>query len=182
MFELSRRDKKMLMAGGIFLLLFSVLEFVYFPSQDRMEALKKRSFALDSDIEQMEALRKTYQKHAQQFDRQKMSLKKRNKLFSLFSFLDSLSEKSGVKKNIAYMKPFSQDVDDSDYRLSRVTVKLQQVYLKGLIDFLFRIETSSNTVFVTSLSLTKIGDKEGLLDAVIETQTLVLKGGPDNQT
>ena len=80
------------------------------------------------------------------------------------------------------MKPFSQDIDNSAYMLSRVTVKLQQVYLKGLVDFLFRIESSPNGVSVTSLSVTKSGDKGQFLDAVIETQTLALKAGSEKES
>lgn len=58
-----------------------------------------------------------------------------------------------------------------------MTVKLQQVTLKGLMDFLYRLETSGKGVSVLSLSLTRTGDPERHLDAVIETQTLEVKKG-----
>ena len=182
MFDLSKRDKKFLAAGGVFFVLFSLVWFVYLPAADRKATLEKKIGAKTRDVAKMHSLEQTYQQYARSFDLEKGALEKRGPRFSLFSFLDTLSAKSQVKKNVAYMKPFSQDIDNSAYRLSRVTVKLQQVYLKGLVDFLFRIESSPNGVSVTSLSVTKSGDKGQFLDAVIETQTLALKAGSEKES
>ncbi|NDY70863.1 general secretion pathway protein GspM [Desulfobacter hydrogenophilus] len=176
MFELSKRDKKFIAAGTVFLVLFSLVWFVYLPAVDKRAMLEKKVISKARDFEVMQNFEMTWQQYANSFDLEKEALKKRGPKFTLFSFLESLSSKSLVKKNVAYMKPFSQDMENSDYIRSRVTVKLQQVYLKGLVDFLFRIETSPQGVSVISLSLTKSGDKGQFLDAVIETQTLALKG------
>lgn len=175
MFELSKRDKKFIVAGTVFLLLFGLVWFVYLPAVDKRTMLEKRVVSKARDLERMQTLEMMYQQYARSFDQEKEALERRGPKFTLFSFLESLSSKSLVKKNVAYMKPFSQDMENSDYIRSRVTVKLQQVYLKGLVDFLVRIETSPQGVSVMSLSLTKSGDKGQFLDAVIETQTLALK-------
>ncbi|WP_319574378.1 hypothetical protein [uncultured Desulfobacter sp.] len=180
MLELSKRDKKVMVAGLVFLVLFGLVWFVYLPAVDKRAILEKKVVSKARDLELMQRLEITRRQYAKSFDLEKEILEKRGLKFTLFSFLESLSSKSLVKKNVAYMKPFSQDVENSDYIRSRVTVKLQQVYLKGLVDFLVRIETSPHGVSVISLSLTKSGDKGQLLDAVIETQTLALKSGKEN--
>jgi hypothetical protein len=180
MLELSTRDKKFIVAGTVFLVLFSFVWFVYLPAVDKRAMLEKKVVSKARDLERMQTLEMTHQQYARSFDLEKQALEKRGPKFTLFSFLESLSSKSLVKKNVAYMKPFSQDMENSDYIRSRVTVKLQQVYLQGLVDFLFRIENSPQGVSVTSLSLTKSGDKGQFLDAVIETQTLALKGKKEN--
>lgn len=182
MFELSKRDKKIIAAGSVFLVLFSLAWFVYLPAVDKREMLEKRVVSKARDLEKMQALEMTCRQYAKSFDQEKQILEKRGPTFTLFSFLESLSSNSHVKKNVAYMKPFSQDMENSDYIISRVTVKLQQVYLQGLVDFLVGIETSPHGVSVTSLSLTKSGDKGQFLDAVIETQTLALKAGKQNRS
>lgn len=180
MLELSTRDKNFITAGTVFLVLFSLGWFVYLPAVDKRAMLEKKVVSKARDLERMQSLEMTYRQYAKSFDMEKQALEKRGPQFTLFSFLESLSSKSLVKKNVAYMKPFSQDMENSDYIRSRVTVKLQQVYLQGLVDFLFRIENSPQGVSVTSLSLTKSGDKGQFLDAVIETQTLALKGKKEN--
>lgn len=182
MLALSKRDKNFIASGSVFLVLFSLVWFVYLPAVDEREMLEKKVISKARDLEQMRVLEMTCQKYAKSFDREKEALEKRGPKFTLFSFLESLSSKSLVKKNVAYMKPFSHDMENSNYIRSRVTVKLQQVYLKGLVDFLVRIETSPHGVSVTSLSLTKSGDKGQFLDAVIETQTLALKSEKENRT
>ncbi|PIE62477.1 MAG: general secretion pathway protein GspM [Desulfobacter postgatei] len=182
MFELSKRDKKIIATGTVFLVLFSLVWFVYLPAVDKRGMLEKKVVSKARDFELMQTLEMTSRRYAKSFDLKKEALEKRGPQFTLFSFLDALSSKSLVKKNVAYMKPFSQDMENSDYMLSRVTVKLQQVSLKGLVDFLVRIETSPHGVSVISLSLTKSGDKGQFLDAVIETQTLTLKRGKDNRS
>ncbi|MCG8553188.1 MAG: type II secretion system protein M [Desulfobacterales bacterium] len=182
MFELSQRDKKFIIAGTVFLVLFGLVWFVYLPAVDKRTMLEKKVVSKARDLERMQALERIYQQHARSFDQEKEAIERRGPRFTLFSFLESLSSKSVVKKNVAYMKPFSQEMENSDYIRSRVTVKLQQVYLKGLVDFLVRIETSPQGVSVTSLSLTKSGDKGQFLDAVIETQTLALKEKKGNRS
>ena len=182
MFELSQRDKKFIAAGIVFFVLFSLVWFVYLPAVDTRAMLEKKVVSKARNLGLMQTLEMTCRQYAKSFDLEKGALEKRGPTFTLFSFLDSLSSKSLVKKNVAYMKPFSQDMENSDYIRSRVTVKLQQVYLNGLVDFLVRIENSPHGVSVISLSLTKSGDKGQFLDAVIETQTLALKAKKENRT
>ncbi len=182
MFELSKRDKKFIGPGLVFLVLFSLVWFVYLPAVDKRAMLEKKVVSKARDIELMQTLAMTCRQYTESFDLEKGALKKRGPKFTLFSFLESLSSKSLVKKNVAYMKPFSQDMENSDYIISRVTVKLGQVYLEGLVDFLVRIETSPHGVSVISLSLIKSGDKGQFLDAVIETQTLALKAENENRS
>ncbi|WP_320044839.1 hypothetical protein [uncultured Desulfobacter sp.] len=182
MFELSKRDKKIIVVGTVFLVLFGLVWFVYLPAVDKRTMLEKRVVSKARDLERMQTLEMMYKQYARSFDQEKEALERRGAKFTLFSFLESLSSKSLVKNNVAYMKPFSQDMENSDYIRSRVTVKLQRVYLRGLVDFLVRIETSPQGVSITSLSLTKSGDKGQFLDAVIETQTLALKEKKENRT
>ncbi|MFH2092697.1 MAG: hypothetical protein ABIJ31_10070 [Pseudomonadota bacterium] len=175
MVELSGRDKNMLMAGAVFLVVFCVVQFIYFPAVDKQKSLKRTLMAQDAAIDQMRKLQKTFQDISIEMDQQKIGLGKRQKNFTLFSFLDLQAEKSGVKKNVAYMKPSTQDIEKNDYTISKVKVKLENVYLRGMMDFLSRIEASPDGVIVTSLSLSKTGKEGDKLDAVLDTQTLILK-------
>jgi len=66
-------------------------------------------------------------------------------------------------------------MDKSAYSTDTVKFKLTEVYLKELMDLLYHIETSENGVTITALLLTKTGKNNDRLDAVIETETLMLK-------
>ncbi len=174
--ELSGRDRTMLAAGAVFLVIFCAVQFIYLPAMDKQAALKKTVAVQDEAVGQMKTLQKTFQDLSLDLDQQKSSLEKRPAGFTLFSFLDTQAEKSGVKKNVAYMKPSTQDMEKTGYTISRVKVKIEEVHLKGLMDFLYRIEASPDGVLITSLSLSKTGKKGDRLDAVFEAETLILKG------
>ena len=160
-------------AGGIFLIAFSVFQFVCIPAVDRLERQKRILQVQDESIARMRRLAKEYQTLSLQFDEQKRVLTQRPADFTLFSFLDTQAQKSGVKKHVAYMKPYTQDADDKEYSLSKVKVKLKEVYAKGLIYFLSGVESSGNGVEISSLSLNKSGKNGRFIDAVVETQTLM---------
>ena len=106
MFDLSKRDKKFLAAGSVFLVLFSLVWFVYLPAADRKAALEKKIGSKTRDVAKMHSLEQTYQQYARSFDMEKGVLEKRGLKFSLFSFLDTLSARSQVKKKRGLYETF----------------------------------------------------------------------------
>ncbi|MBU0969922.1 MAG: general secretion pathway protein GspM [Proteobacteria bacterium] len=173
--KLSIRDKNVLTAGGILVIIFLAIQFIYLPAVDKREDLKRILSVEKQSLSQIHALQKQYLTLEQNLDLQKDTLKNRQKDFSLFSFLDLQAEKSGVKDNIDYMKPFSQELENSSYTISKVKLKLKDIFLNECIDFIHRVEVSENGVRIISLSLSKTGKNKDKLDAVIETQTLVIR-------
>ena len=105
MFALSKRDKKFVAAGTVFLVLFSLVWFVYLPAVDKRAMLEKKVVSRARDIEQMQVLEMTSQQYAKSFDLEKKALEKRGPGFTLFSFLESLSSKSRITSyNVCYTK------------------------------------------------------------------------------
>lgn len=175
MHNLSIREKNILTAGGVLVAIFIVIQFIYLPAVDKRSDLKRVLFVEKDSLNQVRKLQKQYLSLTQNSDHQRAALKFRQKGFTLFSFLDLQAEKSGVKKNIDYMKPFTQDLEDSPYKISKVKLKLKNVYLNELIAFITLIETSDDRVQIISLSLSKAGKKKDRLDVVVETQTFMMK-------
>lgn len=175
MLNLSIREKNILTAGGVLVAIFIVIQFIYLPGTDKRTDLKRVLSVEKDSLNQVRQLQKQYLSLTQSMDHQKDALKFRQKGFTLFSFLDLQAEKSGVKKNIDYMKPFSQDIQDSPYKISKVKLKLKNVFLNELIDFITRVETSDKLVQIISLSLSKAGKKKDRLNVVVETQTFMIK-------
>ena len=171
----SKREINELLLGVLFLVLFFAYLLGVTAVLDKRDNLKRILNEKQTALEEMVLLRQQYLAVSNNFDSKTQALAARNKGFSLFSFLDFLAQQSGVKENVAYMKPFTKKLEKSIYTLATVKVKLQEVRLKKLVDYLYHIESSKNGVTITSLSLSKAGKQKLMLDAVIETQTLVLK-------
>ncbi|MFA5903124.1 MAG: hypothetical protein WC836_04250 [Desulfobacula sp.] len=171
----SNREKYVLGSGVLFLVLFFGIRFGILPifeKRDNSERiLKEKQIAL----EEMITLQHQFQAVSSDFDTRKKILSNRKEGFSLFSFLDAEAQKGGLKDKVAYMTPSSKKMEKSAYATDTVKFKLTEVYLKELMDLLYHIETSENGVTITALLLTKTGKNNEKLDAVIETEALMLK-------
>lgn len=185
MFNLAEREKNILIGGVIFVILFFGFQFGIAPVFAKRDNLDRILLDRQKALEEMRVLQKKFSAVSSRFDTKAQTQAQRKENFSLFSFLDSLIQQSGIKDNVAYMKPVVKKLEKSKYLLSTVKIKFQGVYLKEFIDFLYRIESSENGVNITSLSLSQSGLKSGkdklLLNAVIETQILKLKDKIKNE-
>lgn len=173
--DFSRREINVLMLGITFVVLFFGYQFGVVAVLDKRDNLTRILNEKKAALEEMGLLRQQFLAVSNSFDTKSQALADRKKEFSLFSFLDSQAQQSGVKENVEYMKPFTKKIENSLHTLATVKVKLKEVYLKELVNFLYHIESSKNGVIITSLSLSKAGKENRLLDAVIETQTIMIK-------
>lgn len=174
MLNLSKREINVLIAGITFVVLFFGYQFGIVSIIEKRDNLNRILDEKQSAIENMVLLQQKVAAVSNSFDAKTQALATRKKDFSLFTFLDSQAQLSGVKENVAYMKPFTKELEGSPYTIATVKIKLKEVYLKELVKFLYLIESSKNGVGITSFSLSKTG-KNKMLDAVIETQTLTQK-------
>jgi len=171
MVNLSLREKKALGICFVVLLAFLAVQFLLVPALDRKNKLETRITAKEAALSELFQLEKEYQSLEQRTELDKRMISRRDKNFTLFSFLDVLAEKSGVKEKVAYMKPSSRMSETGETTLSLVRVKVESLCLQELVDFMVGIETAGNGVYITSVSLSATGKEKKRLDAVIETET-----------
>ncbi len=175
MIDISQRDKNVLIAGAVCLIIFAAAELLYFPALERKENLQRVLELKTEHYQEMLELKDEFESFSKQNKNSEDFLKKRAKNFSLFSFIDKQVQQCGIKENVAFMKPFSTEIEKSDFNKATVKIKLNNIYLKQLVDFLYKVESSKSLVVISSISLSRTGKKEFLLDAVIEAQTLMAK-------
>jgi general secretion pathway protein M len=171
--RLSTREKRILCMGGCFLLILFALKGILLPAMAEKERLEKRVAVAGKTLQEMVSMQERYQRMGLNVSREMHTRKNREKGFTLFSFLDRLALKSGVKENIVHMKPDSRKQDKGAYTIFMVKVKLESLYLKEFMDFLYLIETAGKGVHISGLSLTKTGKENRLLDAVLDAWMLV---------
>lgn len=170
-FNLQTREKIILVAGAAVLAVFLLLQLAVFPILDhraRLNALVKSQSAALAEIQVLKA-----EKEALARDREysETQLKKRQKGFHLFSFLESLAARSGIRQ-IESMKPSSANLKNSPYTLARVDMKINGLSMEQLITFLHHIETSSQMVWIKGISITRNEKNEGVIDALVHVETI----------
>src|SRR5210317_674526 len=103
--KLSRREKYSVYTVSIALFLFVLIQFFVFPFLDKKERLARMIRIKTSALEEMKMLRSDYEAITQKASLSKRRFSKRQKGFTLFSFLDKLARETGLKDSITYMKP-----------------------------------------------------------------------------
>lgn len=171
--NISNRDKKALIICAGFLMAFIVVQFMLLPTLEKRKALEQSLIARSASLEELINLEREYIILAGRTGVENSAISGRETDFTLFSFIDTLAEQSGVKDNVAYMKPSSRTLTNRAYAVSMVKIKLDSLYLKEFVDFINGVESSPNHVQIKSLSLSKTGKDNTLIDAIVEAETIV---------
>ena len=170
--KLNRRERYGIYSACGAVCLFVFIQFVLFPVLDKRAHLKRALQVKIKILSDMQLLQSEYQRITGQSEYLKQRFKRREKGFTLFSFLDKLARDTGVKDNIAYMKPSNTVQKNGGFKISTIEMKLQSVALSKLTDYLYRVELSENMVIIKRALFVKKGKKQGSIDATLQVETL----------
>ncbi len=169
---LNRRERYAIIATigviGIFLIAQFIVEPIFSRTEQKRENLRAKAVML----EQMQKYRAEYEELTRKANISKARYRKRQKGFTLFSFMDQLAGEAGIKDRISYMKPSKKVQKNSPYKISRVEMKLEAVTLEQLTTYLYGVETSPNMVEIKKISISKQDKKQGLISAVLQAETV----------
>jgi general secretion pathway protein M len=172
--KLTRREKYSLFVAAGAICLVIVLQGLVLPALDKRERLVRILGSKAKILEEMIALKSEYHAIVQETEISKALLTKREKGFTLFSFLDRLTGNAGIKDHVNYMKPSTTVQKNSPYKISMVEMKIQDITLGQLIAYLHMVETSKNGVAVTRLSISTTSKPKGFIDALLQVETAEL--------
>jgi len=170
--KLTKREKYAIYALSGAILLFILIQFIVFPSIDKRKRLKRTLQVKEDALLEMIALKSDYDAIEKRTNLAKVRFENREKGFTLFSFLDSLTGKARIKEYVTYMKPSTTVQKDNLYKISQVEMKLQGLTLQQLTTYLHMIETSKNMVYIKRLSISKTGEQESFIDVVLQVETV----------
>ena len=170
--KLNKREKYSLYAAAVIICLFVLIKFVVFPFFDKRERVTRAIQVKTEMLEEMLVLKSKHDAISNRADLSKLRFAKREKNFTLFSLLEKLAGKAAIKDHIVYMKPSTSVSKNSQYKVSSVEIKVQDVTLKELISYLYMVETTDNNVFINRLSISKTGGQEDFINAVLKVETI----------
>ncbi|HID69095.1 MAG TPA: hypothetical protein EYP35_01230 [Desulfobacterales bacterium] len=172
--NLDKREQ--IMVGGliIFLLIMFIIYFIFSPLLNSRQRLQKSIVKKQIELQEVQRLGKEYQALQLQSGDIQERLKKRPASFTLFSFIEKQATAAGIKEKINYIKP-STVASDGPLRESRVDMKLQQISLENLVNFLKGVESFTQVVSVSRISIQEHGKEEGYLNAVIQIVTFSIQ-------
>jgi general secretion pathway protein M len=168
--KLARREKYFLSAAAVFIGVFCLFQFLIFPFFEARRRVQRGVSAKEHGLKEMLMLSSEYNRYRESSQGIKQIIAKRQKEFTLFSFLESKAGDAGVKAYIKYMKPSVSTGVDS-FTESLVEMKLEEITLSQLIGYLYRIESYDNLVIIKRISIEENKNKSGRLDAILQVLT-----------
>lgn len=170
MMNLARREKYFISAAVLLIAIFFLFEFFLFPFFEARRRTQRGVTAKENGLKEIVRLSSIYSRYQRSSQGLKHILATRKKDFTLFSFLESKAGDAGIKTYIKYIKP-SISEGSGRYKESMVEMKLQEITLNQLVNYLSRIESPENAVGLKRISIKKNKKKSGYLDAVLQILT-----------
>jgi len=168
--KIAAREKYFIAAGAGVIIVILFLQILVFPFIENKKKLQRGIAAKEAALKEVVMLRSEYQALKQNSSGVEQMLAARPKDFTLFSFLETAADKSAVNLNIKYMKP-SESEGTGTFKESLVEMKLEQVSLPRLIEFLLLIESDKDVVSIKRVSIQENKKEAGSLDATLQVMT-----------
>ncbi len=171
--HLSQREKWILFGGGMLVVSFLLFFLLISPFLESKKMAKETIVRKQAELVTIKALQAEYRELKNTEGSVQQFISKRDKGFTLFTFLDRQAGKAEIKEKIKYMKP-SLVEGDSFFDESLVELKLEEVTLAVFVAFLRSIESKENVVYVKRMSISE-AENRGYLDIVLQIATFVEK-------
>jgi|YNPNPStandDraft_1061719.scaffolds.fasta_scaffold24652_3 type II secretory pathway component PulM len=174
--KLSSRDKRALVVGililGIVLLFFGWIS-------PRLERIKRLDRAIASETRRLEQVRGLFQAVSELNEReariQEQMRKRTMDVTSVASAVESLAKETSVMEQVQYLKPEQAKVSEQ-FREASVALKMVEVTLPKLVEFLYRVESSERVLRVKNLQVRLNPKDNSKLDVSLVIFTLVPAG------
>ena len=172
--SLSSREQLMVLSmfGALFVMVIGIGGYLI---QQDLVARERRIEAKTKKLEEAASLRSDYQRRLREQKRVASQVKRNNNV-RLLSYLEKLSQQSNVTLKNASERPGESTGSDL-VKEEAAEVKISNVSLDRLHDFLKRIEEGNALVKVRRLRIKTRFDNPEMLDAVITVGTFKTTGG-----
>ncbi|MFH0784262.1 MAG: type II secretion system protein GspM [Pseudomonadota bacterium] len=172
--NLTTRERWVLSCGLIFILCFVVFQTVVVPFFEARSNLALSIERKKQELVKIKELQQEYRALKMVESDVQVRIAVREPGFALFTFIDRQAEKAKVKKQISYIKPSTGSAEQALHETS-VEMKLQQITLESLVNFLLLIESPKDVVFIRRISIQENGTGLGYLDAILQIVTFEKK-------
>jgi general secretion pathway protein M len=175
--RMSRREILAVGFGGTLLVLFLVFQGIVFPLMEKRENTERSIRRYEETLRGIRELRTEFEALRAREAVVRKALDARDKGFTLFSYLESVAGRAGIKDRIQYMKPSeAMNPEGSGYEESTVEMRIEGISLGKLTEFLFYLEDGDRLVRVRRISIREGKRESGELAVLVQVVTYRLPG------
>jgi type II secretory pathway component PulM len=173
--NLGLRERLFVIGAGAAVLLALLFMLVIDPMLAHSARLDQQIIKAQRDLQDLRTLQREYQRQKSILDDVNAQLK-RQKNFSIFSRLEELAGQTGVRSSLLYIKPAVSTPSDA-YEEEAVEIKLENVTLEQLTNYLYQIENSPQFMKIKRLYIKPRSDNRQILSAIFRVSTFTPKAG-----
>ena len=167
MIRLTRREKLLAIALAILVGGWGLFALAVKPALERTRTLRRVISEKQDELGKLRATSNEYIFLRDNLDNVRAKVASQEKEFELLPFLESMIRENGLAKKVATMKQQVLQLGPS-HSETIVEVRLENLTLKQLVDFLRKVESSEVLARIKSLYIKKNLTNTDLLDSVVE--------------
>ena len=167
MIRLTRREKILAITLTILVGGWALFAIAVKPAIERTKTLHRVINEKQDELQKLHAISNEYISLRNNLDKVRTKVASQEKGFELLPFLETLIRKQGLAKKIATMKQQVLKVG-AGHSETIVEIRLENLTLKQLVDFLRNVESSNVLARTKSLYIKKNLTNTELLDSVVE--------------
>jgi general secretion pathway protein M len=163
------QQRQILFGVGILCVLLALVFWGIVPAYNYRAELKDKQQQTRVRLQELKALKAEYEQ-ARSRSGNPRALGSKGPEFTLFSYLEQQASRDGVKEQIAYMRPSSDNLASGVVE-EQVQMRLENIRLPRLVAFLESIEYAPESIFVKRMTIRSPRASPGQLrsDLVIVT-------------
>ncbi len=166
MIQISSRERLLALGLSVVLAGWAVWTLAVKPTRQRIRTLERIIPEKQVQLQDLGATSVEYTALQDQFQALRARMAAQDPSFQLSTFLESMIQRH---KLTGHMTTMQQDIrqPQPDYSETVVTIELQDITLKQLVEFLTAVETSEAVILIGSLHIRKDVANEALLDSTV---------------
>jgi general secretion pathway protein M len=168
--KLAKREKYFVTIAACAIALFLIVQYLIMPFFAKRDRLQKGIKLKEAGLAEMVKLSAEYKSLQEGSQSMEQLIARREKGFTLFTFLERAAGEVGVKERIKYMKP-STSKGTGPYKESMVEMKLEGITLAQLAGYLHRVELPQKAIIIKRISVKENVREAGSLEAVVQALT-----------
>ena len=170
--RLTHRELRLVIGSVVFIAAWALFVFGVKPALERIETLNRAIPEKKSELEQLNIKAGEYTVLYEGLKELRTKIDLQEKTFELLPFVESLVQECGLTKNVVTMKQVVSQLETNNYHETIVEIKMENLMLRQLVDFLWKIQSSKALVGTQSLYIKKNLTNTNLLDSTIEIRNL----------
>ena len=168
--KISKREKNLIATALSAISLFLIYQFAINPFLKYAERIQDEIPQMKSDLLTARRITARYRELDREIRDIRQRLDQRTAEFNPHDFLSTLAQKGGILPNLEDIK-LDVTIINENYQEDTATVRLKNVQLEKLANYLFEIENSGQLLTVKELSIKPDNENSLLLDVAFDVST-----------